>query len=74
MTINIKTKQWGNSIGIIIPAEVVQELAINPGEEITVEISKRHNVLKELFGTIPMKRKTEVILRDIRNELEGDLI
>ena len=71
---SVKTKEWGNSIGIIIPRRAVEELGIAVGEEIIIDIRKKQNVLKELFGAIPLKRKTEGILKDVREELEGDLI
>ena len=74
MTMSVKTKEWGNSIGIIIPRRAVEELGIAVGEEIIIDIRKKQNVLKELFGAIPLKRKTEGILKDVREELEGDLI
>ena len=74
MTTTIKTKQWGNSLGIIIPKDLVNELSIVPGEEIIIEIKKKNNILKELFGAVPLKRKTKDILKDVREELEGELI
>jgi antitoxin component of MazEF toxin-antitoxin module len=62
-----KTKQWGNSLGIIIPKEVVKELNIKPEEEICIDFTgKKTNVLKEMFGTAKFKRGTEDILKDIR--------
>lgn len=49
-----KTKEWGNSIGIIIPMNVVKELNLKPGDEIYIpKIEKRANVLKEAFGALP---------------------
>ncbi|MBS3140138.1 AbrB/MazE/SpoVT family DNA-binding domain-containing protein [Candidatus Woesearchaeota archaeon] len=74
MVINIKTKHWGNSVGVIIPKEIVGDLAITPGDVVTIEIQKKQNVLKELFGAIPFKRTTEEILKDVRKKLEGELI
>ena len=45
------TKQWGNSIGIILPKRIIEEYRIRPHEDIVVEIKrKERNVLKELFG------------------------
>ena len=74
MTIGVKTKQWGNSIGVIIPRTVVEELGIVPGEEVIVDFKKKHNVLKELFGSIRFKRKPQEIVKEVRKELEGNLI
>ncbi len=71
MAVMVKTKQWGNSIGVIIPRDVVDDLSLVPGEEIVIEIKEKQNVLKELFGAIPFKRKTKDILKDVRKDLES---
>ena len=62
-----KTKQWGNSIGIIIPKQLVREMNIKPEEEICIDITKKKtNVLKELFGALPSKKSAEDVLREAR--------
>ena len=62
-----KTKQWGNSIGIVIPRDLVKDMDIKPDEEICIDITKKKtNVLKEMFGTAKRKRPTEEILKEIR--------
>lgn len=67
----VKTKDWGNSLGIVIPREMVYELHLAAGEEVAIGITKKQNVLKELWGALPLKRKTAEILQDVRKELEG---
>lgn len=65
--VTCKTKQWGNSLGIIIPKGVVKELNLKPNEEVFIDINKKGtNVLKELFGTMKFKRPTEDILKEVR--------
>lgn len=71
MTLEVKTKRWGNSIGIIIPSEAVEELNIKEEENIIIEIHKNGNILKELFGSLKFKRSTENILKEVRKDLEG---
>lgn len=71
MTIEVKTKKWGNSIGIIIPSETIERLNIKPDEKIVIEIEKKENVLKELFGAMKSKKTTEQILKEIRKEMES---
>ena len=70
----VKTKQWGNSLGIIIPKKVVNELSLDPGEEITIEVHKKKNVLNELFGSIHFKKSTKKILKEVRKDLESKFI
>jgi len=74
MVISVKTKEWGNSIGIILPREIVEKLSIAPGEELVIDVKRKQNVLKELFGSMHFKKRTKDLLREVRKELEGDLI
>ena len=71
MTFAVKTKQWGNSVGVVIPKEVVTHLDIKPGEVVFLDIEKKENVLKELFDTLKFRQPTTKILREVRKELEG---
>ena len=66
MTINVKTKKWGNSIGVIIPSETIEKLNIKPEETITIEVTKKENVLEEMFGKGKFKKPTAQILKEIR--------
>ena len=74
MVTEAKIRTWGNSLGIVIPQDLVNELGITAGEEIILDVQKKGTVLKELFGAIPLKRKTKNILIDVRKELEGKFI
>jgi antitoxin component of MazEF toxin-antitoxin module len=69
-----KTKQWGNSVGIIIPTEVIKTLNIKPDEDILIDIEKKKSVLKELFGSMKFKKPTSQILKEARKELESKYI
>ena len=71
MAIEVKTKKWGNSIGIIIPIETVEKFNIKPEERIVVEISKEFNILKEMFGTMRSKKTAKQIIDETRKELES---
>lgn len=69
MAIEVRTKKWGNSIGIIIPSETVERFNIKPEEKIVIEISKESNVLKEMFGKAKFKKKTA---REMLNEFRKE--
>ncbi|MFH1072361.1 MAG: hypothetical protein V1743_02945 [Nanoarchaeota archaeon] len=45
-----KTKKWGNSIGVLIPKEEVRNLNLKEDQEIMLDVIKKGNSLKELFG------------------------
>jgi antitoxin component of MazEF toxin-antitoxin module len=68
MAVLVRTKKWGNSIGIIIPSETVEKLNIKPEEKISVEISKEGNVLEEMFGTMKSKKTAKQIVDEARKE------
>ncbi len=71
--IAVKTKHWGNSIGIVIPKAVAEEKGIGPDEEVLVEVEKKSKktVLEELSGALPFKKPTEQLLRESRKALES---
>ncbi len=71
MAIEVKTKKWGNSIGVVIPSKAAQKMKLRPEETVIIEITKKDNVLKDLFGSLKLKKPTETILKEIREELEG---
>ena len=61
-----KAKKWGNSIGLVIPAEVVKTEKIRPGDAIELVIRKRVPRLEEMGGTVKLRHK----LRDLLREME----
>ncbi|MBI5073312.1 AbrB/MazE/SpoVT family DNA-binding domain-containing protein [Candidatus Woesearchaeota archaeon] len=67
----VKTKKWGNSVGVILPAEFVKQQHIHPGDDLVIDVKEKHNVLKELFGALPFKKPTEQLLKESRKELES---
>ncbi len=71
MAIEVKTKRWGNSIGVVIPIEAVEKLNIKPEEKIIIEIEKKNNVLKEMFGKAKFKKSAKKMIKDFRKDLES---
>jgi len=61
-----KAKKWGNSIGFIVPADVVRMEGIRPGDVVDVQIRKRIPSLEELSGTVKLRHN----LRDLLREME----
>lgn len=54
MAIKVKTKKWGNSIGVILPKEVIEGQKIKENQRILVEVVKEAN-LKRVFGSLKRK-------------------
>ena len=71
MALEVKTKKWGNSIGIIIPSEAVEKFNIKPEEKIIIEISKKGNILQEMFGTMKSNKTSKQMISESRKELES---
>lgn len=71
MEIKAKTKKWGNSIGIIIPKEVIREQNIKPDQEVTFTISKKPITTGEdLWGTFKFKKSTEQLMREVDKDFD----
>lgn len=68
--IKANIKQWGNSLGIIIPKEDVKRMNLKTGESLVVEIRKKENVFNELFGSMNIKDPKKE-LKNIRKELKS---
>jgi antitoxin component of MazEF toxin-antitoxin module len=68
MAIEVKTKKWGNSIGVVIPIEIIERFNIKPEEEIIIEIEKKNNVLKDMFGKARFKKSAKKMIKEFREE------
>ena len=42
--LEVQIKEWGNSMGIIIPAEKLKELGLKKGDKIEIDIIKKKRV------------------------------
>ncbi len=42
--VEVELKQWGNSIGVIIPAEKLKELGLHKGDKIEVDILPKKRI------------------------------
>ena len=69
MELKAKTKKWGNSIGIVIPKEVVRQEDIKPNQEIVLIVNtKPITRAKDIFGTLKFKESTDKLMREIDKE------
>ncbi len=66
MEIETRTRKWGNSIAIIIPAQIAEQEKIKENEKIIIKVEKKKRVkVKEVFGLLKgWKRPTEEILAE----------
>jgi hypothetical protein len=47
-----EVKKWGNSLGVILPKDVVKELGLKPNDTINIDVNRKIKA-KEIFGTLP---------------------
>lgn len=64
-------KKWGNSVGIIIPKEIVEKEGIKLDKPVQIDVKPVKNVLAELFGTLKTNKSTEQLLKETRKDLES---
>jgi len=70
--IKVKLRKWGNSIGVVIPQEVLSSERAKEGDEISIIIKKKKPDLKKLFGAYKFKQPTDEIMKEIDKELYND--
>ena len=66
-----KTKKWGNSLGLLIPKAEAKNLNLMENQEVIVEITRKENPLKELFGFGKKNKITRKEFLQARKELES---
>ena len=66
--IKAKVREWGRSLGIVVPKEAARDEGIKKDDTVTLLITKKSNALKETFGKLKFKRSTEEILKESDKE------
>lgn len=70
--IETEAKKWGNSLGVILPKDVVDEENIKENQKITLLVIKdSKKTLNETFGLLKgkLKKSTQLIKDELREEL-----
>lgn len=59
-------KQWGNSVGITIPREVIEKEHISIKKRTKfIAIGLEMDKLKKAFGTLNLKKSTQKVMNEI---------
>src|SRR5437867_4417593 len=61
-----RVKRWGNSLGLIVPAEVARSQNIRDGDYLEVEIRRRVPTPSELSGTWKFRRNLPELIREMK--------
>lgn len=69
-TIMVKVRKWGNSKGVVLPAE----LGLQAGEDVILNVQRTKNMLKagELFGKLKSSQNTARSMKEIDKELDSE--
>ncbi len=65
-----KVKKWGNSLGLIVPAEAIRSQGIREGDILEVELRRKAPSLEDLGGTVVFHTKLSVLLGEMEEGWE----
>ncbi len=66
--IRSQLREWGRSLGVVIPKEVVIKEKLKAGETIEMIIRKKTNPVNKTFGTFKFKKITKEMLKESDEE------
>ncbi len=61
----VTARKWGNSIGVTLPSETVEEEKIKPNDKVVLKV-KKVVPIKELFGLAKFKKSAQKIKDELR--------
>ncbi|MFH1409810.1 MAG: AbrB/MazE/SpoVT family DNA-binding domain-containing protein [Nanoarchaeota archaeon] len=62
-------RKWGNSLGIILPKEFVEQKKIKENEKVQIEVVKKANI-SHLFGSLKTKMTGQQFKDQVREGWE----
>ncbi|HIH10348.1 MAG TPA: AbrB/MazE/SpoVT family DNA-binding domain-containing protein [Candidatus Diapherotrites archaeon] len=71
MAVTVTTKKWGNSVGLVIPKEVVERQGIKPEQKVEIEVRPVRHPFAKFFGSLKTGRPVQEIKDELRKELWG---
>ena len=63
----VKLREWGSSLGLVVPKEAVIKEGLKPGDEVVIEI-KKAKTLKDLFGSLKVLKADAQAFKDERRK------
>jgi len=60
-----KVRRWGNSLGLIVPADVARARGLRDGDQVDIEIRKRVPTIEELAGSFQLRTDLKTLLREM---------
>ncbi len=72
MTIQVRLRRWGNSMGIILPKEIVDRQRLKENEKVSISIIKETD-LSSIFGSLKNLKLDAQKFKDEMRKEEWDL-
>jgi len=66
MAVEVVVKKWGNSMGVILPKELVKEKNLKENEKISIELVREID-LSDIFGSL--KGKFKMTSQQLKDEM-----
>ncbi len=60
-----KIRRWGNSYGVLVPKQLIEEKNLSEGDEVVITLEKKAD-LSKLFGLCKFKKPTSELMKEIR--------
>lgn len=70
--IRAKLRRWGNSFGIIVPQNIVEQTKSKEGEEVTIFFKKERPNLRRLFGAHKFSKPVKKLMKEMDKELYNE--
>ncbi len=69
MAVEVKIKKWGNSMGVILPKELVREKKLKENQKILIQVVEKAD-LSDIFGTLKFKKSAQELKDEAREGWE----
>ncbi len=66
MATEVSIRKWGNSMGIVLPKEFIEEKSLKENDRILIEVAKKAD-LSKLFGKLSRKMSGQEFKDMVRN-------
>ena len=66
MEIETKIRKWGNSYGLILPKNIVEDQNLTENDVVLVDVKPKKTDLSPIFGICKFKKSTKEIMKEIR--------
>ena len=71
MAVTVVLKKWGNSIGVVIPKEVIEKEDLKVEQRVSIEVKPDRHPFAKFFGTLRTGRPVQEIKDELKKELWG---